>query len=35
MVIPGSGCAMETATGATEAATDAIETGGGIPCAIV
>lgn len=35
MVMPGNGCAMDTATGATETATGAIETGGAIPWAIV
>lgn len=34
MVIPASGCAMDT-TGATEAATGAIETGGAKLCAMV
>lgn len=35
MVMPGSGCVMETATGATDTATGAMDTGGAIPWAMV
>lgn len=35
MVMPPSGCAIDTATGATETATGAMETGGAMPWAMV
>lgn len=35
IVMPGSGCAIDTATGATETVTGAMETGGAIPWTIV
>jgi len=35
MVIPGIGCAIDTATGATDTVTGAMETGGTIPWVIV
>lgn len=35
IVMPGRGCAMDTATGATETVTGAMETGGTMPWAMV